>query len=232
MEEKKLLIIEDNVKLNQLITNFLSKNNFKVKSAYTGESGIYLTKVFCPDLIILDIDMPDLSGYDVCKILRNEYHGLILFLTCYTDDENELKGLQLGADDYLKKPILPEVLMLRINKLLHLQQNKPHPPSKVVYGTLVIDFLNHHVSYQHQALELSRNEFDLLKIFVLNPGKALNRNNLYLMLKGVDYDGSDRSMDIHVSRLRQLLGDNAKRPTKIKTIWGKGYVFSPDAWEE
>lgn len=230
MQDKKILVIDDNVKLNKLISDFLADNGFTVRSAYNGKDGIFYAKNFAPDLIILDVEMPDLSGYEVCQILRADYQGVILFLTCHTDPDDELKGLQLGGNDYLKKPVLPEVLLMRINKILGASIKSYEAVEKVVFGSLEIDLKNYTASYQSKLLDLSAKEFELIKIFALNPNKLLKREHLYLMLKGVEYDGMDRFVDVMVSRLRQYLEDDAKTPTKIKTIWGKGYVFCTDAW--
>ena len=229
MQDKKILVIDDNVKLNELITNFLSDNGFKARSAHSGEEGLFFAKSFAPDLIILDVEMPDLSGYEVCQLLRVEYQGIILFLTCHTDPDDELKGLQLGADDYLKKPVLPEVLLMRVQKMLTSSVTHYEMPEILRYGALQIDVKNYEVHYKNKRIELSSKEFELIKILGLNPDKLLKREYLYLMLKGVSYDGVDRFVDVMVSRLRQYLEDDAKNPAKIRTIWGKGYIFCTDA---
>ncbi|WP_440616311.1 response regulator transcription factor [Cysteiniphilum sp. 6C5] len=231
MQDKKILVIDDNVKLNKLISNFLADNGFTVRSAHDGEEGIFFAKSFAPDLIILDVEMPDLSGYEVCQLLRADYQGVILFLTCHTDPDDELKGLRLGADDYLKKPVSPEALLLRVNKILTSRTANDVIPDVLSYGTLAVDVKNYEVRYKDKPVELTSKEFELMKIFALNPDRLLKREYLYLMIKGVGYDGVDRFIDVMVSKLRQHLEDDAKNPTKIKTIWGKGYIFCQGAWE-
>ena len=187
MQSRKILVIDDNKKLNELIANFLSENGYSVRSAYGGEEGIFFAKAFDPDLIILDIDMPDLSGYEVCQLLRTDYQGLIIFLTCHTDPDYELKGLQMGAVDYLKKPVLPEVLLMRVNKTLESAEKADQTIEQLNYGGLLVDLKNYKVSYKNKVLDLSAKEFELIKIFALNPNKLLKREHLYLMLNAYSH---------------------------------------------
>lgn len=227
----EILLIEDDVKLNRLVTRYLTQAGYKIIQAFTGDEGIRLAFEHKPQLIILDLMLPNISGIEVCRTIRSTYNGIICMLTAQTDDETELEGLTLGADEFLKKPIKPDILLLRIKRLLSLSNQKETSINqKLQFGQLIIDLVKYEAFLNHKLIELSQSDFKLSSYLAQNKDCIVSRNDLYLAVKGVEYDGIDRAIDTKISYLRKILGDDAQNPRRIKTIWGKGYLFVSDAW--
>jgi two-component system OmpR family response regulator/two-component system response regulator RstA len=211
------------------ISDYLSDHGYEVSIANRGDTAVELIEADTPDLVVLDIMLPEKSGFEVCKEVRAFYENPILMLTAYTEESDEVLGLELGADDYLAKPVKPRVLLARVNALLRRKNEKTQQTTRS-FGALHIDSASKTVSISGEAIALSTNEFDVLWLLAINAGKVISRNDLVAELRGIDYDGFDRSIDIRVSRLRKKLHDDPTHPQKIKTVWGKGYLFAEDAW--
>jgi len=201
ISQKHIMLVEDDASLAEWISDYLNDNGYLVTLANRGDEAVRLIEADNPDLLILDVNLPIKDGFDICKDVRPFYSNPILFLTACDDESDEVLGLSLGADDYLNKPVKPRILIATKT-----------------------------VSLNEERLKLSSNEFDLLNLFASNANKILSRQTLVNELRGIDYDVSDRSIDILISRLRKKLNDNAEQAEKIKTIWGKGYLFASDAW--
>ncbi len=228
----KLVIVEDDKRLAKLIASFFERSGFIVNSFTYGAEAINFCKNYTPDIIILDLDLPDIGGIDVCSQLRQFYAGRILILTASGDDLDQIDGFETGADDFVSKPVEPQVLLARIKALLKRDKDiKTTSDSKALkFGKLIINKNSRTVILGQETISLTSHEFDLLNLFAENAGITLSRDNLYHSLRGFGYDGIDRAIDIKISRLRKKLNDDANNPTKIKTIWGKGYLFVPTAW--
>lgn len=222
--KKKILVIDDDQKLNELLKDYLAKFGFEVETVEHPHDGLKKIKVQPPDLIILDVMLPDMEGFDVCKEIRKNYNTPIIMLTARGEVTDRVVGLELGADDYLPKPFEPRELVARIQTVLRRGET-PTTQEIKHYGNLTVDFRKHSAIFENKPIELTTAEFEILSLFVQNPWKLLNRDNLLDQLRGIEWDVFSRSVDVLVSRLRQKLNDNPKKPQFIKTVWGAGYMF-------
>ncbi len=239
-ELQRILVIEDDERLAALIKDYLQKQRFEVLIEGRGDTAAARVEKEKPDLIILDLMLPGKDGLSVCQSIRSDFAGPILILTAREDDMDQVAGLEMGADDYVKKPVEPRVLLARIRALFRrfrksnqdeVAANKEAPRTEdLTFGSLKISRAAHSVRLQGQHVELTTNEFELLWFLASHGGTVVSRETLYVQLRGIEYDGLDRSMDVMVSRLRKKLGDDATSPRRIKTIWGQGYLFVKDAW--
>ena len=225
---KKILIIDDDEKLNALLSEYLAGFNFDVIIAVNSEKGLMNLENENPDIIILDVMLPGKNGFDVCKEIRKENSIPIIMLTARGDVTDRIVGLELGADDYLPKPFEPRELAARIQSILRRRVNEVKADGKIKFDDLLIDLDRQTVFINGQNIELTTMEFEMLKVFAKNPGIVFSRERVMELLKGIDWDTYDRSVDVLISRLRQKLNDNPKQPRYIKTIWGSGYKFIGD----
>jgi DNA-binding response OmpR family regulator len=240
-EKKRILLVEDDRRLGDLIAKYLSRNQFDVSTERRGDTAPDRILKGAPDLVILDLMLPGMDGFEICRNVRPKYQGPILMLTAREDDMDQVAGLEMGADDYVKKPIEPRVLLARIRALMRrfdkITQarpvNAPREPNanELTFGVLTINRSSRSARLAGQAMALTTNEFDLLWLLAENGGCILDRDMIYRKLRGIDYDGLDRSVDLTVSRLRKKLKDDSEHPRRIKTVWGQGYLFVADAWE-
>ena len=219
-----ILIIDDDEKLNQLLKGFLSDFGFNTLSAVHPEEGLKKLKRKSPDLVILDVMLPAMDGFEVCKKIRQTSAIPIIMLTARGELMDKVVGLELGADDYLPKPFEPRELVARIHSVLR-RAKKVDETRTQSFGRLEIDFSKQIVKLDGDIADLTTNEFTALALLAGNPGKVFNRDEILQELRGIDCDAFNRSVDITMSRLRQKLDDDPKTPTFIKTVWGTGYVF-------
>lgn len=227
MMNATILIIDDDQKLNELLQNFLSDFGFRVLSATHPDQGMKKLRQASPDLVILDVMLPGMDGFEVCRLIRQTNTVPIIMLTARGELTDKVLGLELGADDYLPKPFEPRELVARIQSVLR-RIRKSESLQSQSYGRLTIDFAKRIVQIDDAAIELTTNEFIALALLVRHPGQVLDRDQILQELRGIDSDAFNRSVDITISRLRQKLGDDPKQPTLIKTVWGTGYVFIGD----
>jgi DNA-binding response OmpR family regulator len=219
-----ILIIDDDAKLNQLLKDFLKDFGFEVLAATHPAAGLKKLKQASPDLVILDIMLPDMDGFEVCRAIRQTSNIPIIMLTARGEVMDKVVGLELGADDYLAKPFEPRELVARIQSILRrTQQLSDH--QTLTFDRLTIDLDKRIALLDGNPVDLTTNEFAALVLLARNAGKVLNRDQILQELRGMDCDAFNRSVDIAVSRLRQKLNDNPKSPEFIKTVWGTGYVF-------
>jgi len=200
-----------------------------------GEGLIERVKASPPDAIILDVMLPGDDGFILCNRLRQFYSGPLLFMTAKSESFDQVLGLEIGADDYVVKPVEPRVLLARVNALMRRATSTEapvHSGSVVTFGKLSIDKLSRRVNLGGEDITLTSHEFDLLCLLADNASQLVERTTLYKELIGREYDGLDRSADVRVSRLRKKLKDNPQNPYRIKTIWGKGFFFVADAWSD
>jgi DNA-binding response OmpR family regulator len=223
-----ILLVEDDLRLSELVRTYLQSNGFRVVVEHRGQSVVEHLQQDRPDLVVLDLGLPGRDGFAVCKELRTLSTVPILILTARNNDIDHVVGLELGADDYVVKPVEPRVLVARIHALL--RRSKSVAPSEhrpLRFGNVSINPLSRSVSVGTNEVTLSSNEFDLLFFLACRAGEIQSREMLYQQLYKRDYDGLDRTLDVRVSHLRKKLGD-AGAPERIKTVWGHGYLFASE----
>jgi DNA-binding response OmpR family regulator len=219
-----VLIIDDDERLNALLTEYLKRFGFVVTTAAHPEAGLRALKNGQPDILILDVMLPEMDGFAVCRKVRESSRIPIIMLTARGEVTDRIVGLELGADDYLSKPFEPRELVARIQAVL--RRGKPEEaPDVIRSGPVEVNWTTRCARLQGAELELTGAEFELLGLLVRNRGRVLSRERIMDETRGVDWDAYDRSIDVLVSRLRQKLGDDAKRPSFIRTIRGAGYIF-------
>ncbi len=221
--KSKILIIDDDEKLTGLLTRFLCDFGFRIASAHTPSKGFKLLHDFAPDLIVLDIMLPEMDGFEVCKRIRQKSEIPIIMLTARGELTDKVVGLELGSDDYLAKPFEPRELVARINTVL--RRSTSHHKRRHSFGELAVDFDQRKALLKDRDLNLTTGEFTVLTLLTGSPGRVFDRDEILQELRGMDSDAFNRTVDIAVSRLRQKLGDDPKEPRYIKTVWGSGYVF-------
>ena len=225
--KQKILVIEDDEKLIELLSDYLSNFNFEVIAATHPAKGMEMIPDAKPNLVILDIMLPGMDGFEVCKLIRKNSSLPIIMLTARGVVMDKIVGLELGADDYLPKPFEPRELVARIQSVLRRTKDKPQQEA-LTFGNLTINLSNHDVKLNGNPLTLTSTEFELLSLFANHPGKVLSRDHILESVQGIAWESFNRSVDVLVSRLRQKLGDDPKHPVFLKTIWGTGYLFFND----
>ncbi|MDE1010759.1 MAG: response regulator transcription factor [Paraburkholderia fungorum] len=232
-----VLLIEDDDRLAQLIGEYLNSYEFNVTIVRRGDTAVAAVREHNPALVILDLMLPNMDGMEVCRRIRSFSRVPVLILTARVDVFDQIAGLETGADDYVIKPIEPRVLVARARALLRRAQpaESADPSTQdgtLSFGELVISPPDRAVSWRGQPVELKTAEYNLLLILARAAGTVLSRDDILRQLRGIEFDGLDRTVDAGISRLRRRFEDASPEPHKIKTIWGRGYLFSPSAWEE
>ncbi|MBU1329320.1 MAG: response regulator [Gammaproteobacteria bacterium] len=229
----QILIVEDDPRLAELTREYLEGNGLSVAIEADGAQAAARIVREQPDLVILDLMLPGEDGLSICRKVRGQYEGPILMLTARTDDMDQVLGLELGADDYVCKPVRPRVLLARIRALLRRHEGHASDPDearrRLVFGPLVIDNAMREAWLGEQGIELTSAEFDLLWLLAANAGRILSREEIFNALRGIEYDGQDRSIDVRISRIRPKIGDDPMHPRLIKTVRSKGYLFVAEA---
>ena len=228
--EPHILIVEDDERLAELTSDYLRSNGVSVEVVTNGEQAIKRINADQPDLVVLDLMLPGADGLTVCREVRAKgFHNPILMLTARTDDMDQILGLEMGADDYVPKPVKPRLLLARIRALLRRVEADQEPASsRLEFGNLVIDNAAREVLLGGEAVELTSAEYDLLWLLASNAGNVLSRETIFEKLRGIQYDGQDRSIDVRISRIRPKVGDDPDNPKRIKTVRSKGYLFVAD----
>lgn len=234
-----IVFVEDDQEVGLLIAAYLGKHDLDVTIEPRGDTAMETITRLNPDLVLLDIMLPGKDGMTLCRDLRPVYKGPIVLLTSLDSDMNHILSLEMGANDYILKTTPPAVLLARLR--LHLRQHQPQATENeatpvntrngIHFGQLRIDPVNRQVTLKDKNINLSTSDFDLLWELATHAGTIMDRDALLLTLRGVSYDGMDRSIDVAISRLRRKLDDNAIDPFRIKTVRNKGYLFAPNAWE-
>lgn len=225
-----VLLVEDDVRLAGLVRTYLESNGFRVSVEQRGDRVVERVQSEDPDLMILDLGLPGQDGLAVCRELRTVFSLPILILTARNSDIDHVVGLELGADDYVVKPVEPRVLVARIHALLRRSRGPATGEHRTLrFGSLTINTAARAVALGDREISLSSNEFDLLLFLAGRPGEIQSRETLYRELYKREYNGLDRTLDVRISHLRRKLGDT-EEAEKIKTVWGHGYLFVADAW--
>lgn len=238
----RVVFVEDDPELSGLISDFLSRHEMDVVVDARGDTAMATIEREAPDMVLLDIMLPGKDGLSICRELRPVFKGPIVMLTSLDSDMNQILGLELGANDYILKTTPPSVLVARLRAQLRNHTGggshntitpdaSNHQPHKRVFGQLTVDPVNRDVLLDGEQVILSTSDFDLLWLLASHAGEIMKRETLLKSLRGVSYDGLDRSIDVAISRLRKKLGDNPNEPFRIKTVRNKGYLFSLSGWE-
>ena len=219
----KALLIDDDAKLGNLLSDYLTKFEIELNSTTEPTLALDLIAEDEPDLIILDVMMPKMNGFEVCLGIRKKYKIPIIMLSARGESFDRVKGLDLGADDYMAKPFEPRELVARIHSLLRRVSDEDHYRQDI----FEVNTINRAISMDGQMLSLTNMEFELLELLLANPGTLFSRDDILKHLRGIEAKIFSRSIDILISRLRQKIETTNKEPKFIKTIWGKGYMFLP-----
>ncbi|MBH0020664.1 response regulator transcription factor [Pseudoalteromonas sp. SWXJ133] len=228
-----ILLVEDDVSLAQWVAEYLTEQGYTTHVCHRGDEVISQVKTLNPNIVLLDIMLPGQDGISVCRELRSFYNSPIIMLTARDEEMDEVIGLEVGASDYIMKPVRPRALLARIKAALR-QKNEPNTPhvneSVINVGALSIDTESRNVKLNKQDVNISSAEYLLLHYLASNAGQVVSRDAVFKATKGREYDGLDRSVDVLISALRKKFNDDPQNPEKIKTIWGRGYLLVSTAW--
>jgi len=219
----KALLIDDDAKLAHLLANYLTKFEIELNSTTEPTLALDLIAKHQPDLIILDVMMPKMNGFEVCSGIRKKYKTPIIMLSARGEPFDRIKGLDMGADDYIAKPFEPRELVARIHSLLRRVTDEDE--DRFRQDAFEVDAINREINMDGEILSLTNMEFELLELLLSSPGTLFSRDDILKHLRGIEAKIFSRSIDILISRLRQKIEANPKDPKFIKTIWGKGYMF-------
>lgn len=233
----RVMLVEDDEKLAALVADYLAGYEFAVDIVNRGDIALDRFLQTRPDLVVLDLMLPGLDGMVVCRQIREASRVPILILTAREDVFDEVSGLEQGADDYINKPVQPRVLLARLRALLRRGRDAGTssgapaavPAGDLAFGAFRLSKVNRTVHWREQPVSLNSVEFKLLLILAESAGQVMSRNDILKKMRGIEFDGQDRSIDNCVSRLRRKFDDAAAE--RIKTVWGEGYLFSPSAWD-
>ena len=229
--ETRILVVEDEARIAEVVQQYLERDGHMVVRAATGGAALDAAARRRPDLVILDLGLPDMSGEDVCRRLREGSDVPIIMLTARDAEEDLVRGLQLGADDYVTKPFSPRELTARVRALLRRAQAEHEPQADVLEragGRLVIDGARRRVTLDDAGVDLTESEFRLLRTLARFPGRVYSRFELIDKVQGYDFAGYERTIDAHVKNLRRKLGEDARAPHLVRTVYGRGYAFAED----
>ena len=227
----RILVVDDDQKIVRLVRSYLEQANFQVLTANDGETALHSIRRDRPDLVVLDLMLPDRDGWEITRLVRNDPALAklpIIMLTARVEDTDRIVGLELGADDYIAKPFNPREVVARVRAVLRRTSDSPAAPPVRQVGQLTLDLERHQATINREPLELTPTEFDLLKIMLENPGRAFTRMELIEKGLGYAYTGMERTIDAHIKNLRKKIGVDADDPAYIETIYGVGYRLRGD----
>lgn len=228
-----ILLVEDDSRLADLTAQYFRQNGLSVAVESRGDRAVARFRAERPRVVLLDLMLPGTHGLTVCRDLRQFFEGPILIFTARDSDIDQVIGLEAGADDYVAKPVDPMVLLARTRALLRRVEKAAvsrDSAADINIGALRISDASQEVWLAGERVELTTQEFELLCLLARNAGKILSRKEIFRATRGIEYNGLDRSIDGRISKLRRKLKDSATAPTRIKTVWGKGYLLVPDTW--
>jgi len=225
MAGKRVLIVDDDVKTLELVELYLKRDGYQIMTSGNGLEALRLAREGHPDLIVLDLMLPGMSGLEICRTLREESDVPIIMLTAMTTDQNKLEGLALGADDYVTKPFSPKELAARVRAVLRRLPGE-RGPNEIKHGKLNVNFVKYRAFLDDRPLNLTTVEFKLLGVMAREPGKVFPRTELIEKALGYDYEGFDRTIDVHILNLRRKLEPDPRHPRYVKTVYGAGYKLA------
>lgn len=223
MPNEKILVVDDEPKIVELVRLYLEREGYRVSAAGDGRAALSAFRQEKPNLVVLDLMLPELDGREVCRALRKESAVPIIMLTARAEEADKLIGLELGADDYLTKPFSPRELVARVRAVLRRAASPPAPEEALAVGDLHLDLARHEARCADRPLELTATEFKLLAALAQNPGRVLSRQRLLDLARGEDYEGLERTIDSHIKNLRLKLAPPGKPGCRIATVRGVGY---------
>lgn len=228
MQYKNILVVDDDTKIVELVKLYLVREGYTVLIAYNGVEALKIARESHPDLIILDIMLPGIDGLEVCKTLRAESSVPIILLTAKTTEQDRIVGLDLGADDYVIKPFSPKELVARVRAVFRRTPDEALMlgPQELVFGDLIVNFPKHEAYLSGKTLNLTPVEFKLLGVLIREPARVFSRAQLIEKVLGYDFEGFDRTIDVHILNLRRKLEPDATHQKYIKTVYGAGYKFT------
>ncbi len=227
MTEKTVLVVDDDVKTVELVKVYLNRDGYRVLTAYDGVEALRVARESNPDLVVLDLMLPDVDGLEVCRTLRHESDVPIIMLTARTTDQDKLTGLDSGADDYVTKPFSPKELAARVRAVLRRLPGE-RGPAQITHGELTMNLVRREAWLAGRLLALTDVEFKLLGVLAREPGRVFSRGDLIEKALGYDFAGFDRTIDVHILNLRRKIEQAPNRPRYIKTVYGAGYKFIGD----
>jgi len=227
---KKVLVVEDEDSIRRFININLEKSGFQVLEAETGEKALEMAGLHNPEVIILDVMLPGIDGFEVCRRIRADYpEKIIIMLTAKGQDLDKIAGLELGADDYMVKPFNPLELVARIRTILRrTSKSNAQAENGIQFKNLLLDLNSQKFFKNSREIDLTPTELSVLKIFMHNPGKAISRDDLLNSVWGKNYFGDLKTLDVYIRRLREKIEDNPSEPQFIETVWGFGYRWASD----
>jgi DNA-binding response OmpR family regulator len=226
--KRKILVVEDDKKAAELVRLYLERDGYQVLVAHDGLEALELSRKRGPDLVVLDLMLPVVDGLDVCRVLRGESGVPIIMLTARTTEDDKLLGLDLGADDYVTKPFSPRELVARVRAVLRRSAESEDGLPEARFGDVTVDFAGHEVRLRGARVHLTPKEFRLVATLAGQPGRAFSRLELLEKVFGLDYEGLERTLDVHIMNLRRKIEPDPARPRYILTVYGLGYKFNEE----
>lgn len=225
--KKKLLLVEDEIRIRELVSDYFLQNDWEVLEADNGRDALVWFDSLLPDLLILDIMMPAMNGFEVCREVREKSAVPIILLTAKSTDDDKIYGFELGADDYVTKPFSPKVLVARANALMKRVEGTHQPESGIIkFGSGMFNTLAHRLEVEDAEVELTPKEYDLLWLLIRNKGIVISRDTILSRIWGIEFEGDSRVVDSHIKKLRSKLGYESRF---IRTVIGTGYMFEEEA---
>jgi DNA-binding response OmpR family regulator len=222
---KTILVVDDEERLRALVRTYLAQEGFRVLTAGNGREALRVAQQEKPDLVILDVMMPEMDGYEFLRAFRRDHNAPVIMLTAKVEESDTVVGLELGADDYVTKPFSPRVLMARVRAVLR-RLGASEPQAEILRAAdIVLNRATHRVSVGERPVDLTPSEFDLLSALMASPGRVFSRLELLDQVQGVLYEGYERSIDVHIRNLRAKIERDSRRPRYVETVYGVGYRF-------
>ena len=225
---KTVLVVDDEARLVNLVKAYLEQGGFRVVTARNGREALFIARQEKPDLILLDIMMPEMDGHEFMRVHRQERATPIILLTAKVEEDDKIIGLELGADDYVTKPFSPRELMARVRAVLRRGSQSVASGARLRVADVTLDLERFLVEVGGERIDLTRSEFDLLAILMGSPGRAFSRLDLLDRLQGTTFEGSERTVDVHIKNLRAKIEANPRKPRYVETVYGIGYRFAPE----
>ena len=225
---KTILVVDDEERLTSLVKAYLTQEGFRVVTAHNGREALFLARQEKPDLIVLDLMMPEMDGHEFMRLHRKERETPIILLTARVEDSDKVLGLELGADDYVTKPFSPRELTARVRAVLRRAGQAAPEPDLLRAADVTLDRAGHTVRVGARMVDLTPSEFDLLAALMSAPGRAFSRLELLDRLQGTAYEGYERTIDVHIKNLRAKIEPDPSKPRYVETVYGVGYRFAPE----